>query len=88
MERHFRQRLQRHLPRDQLVEGDSLQNVENPGTAVPNFSPGEVTQVTMRPFTTELNDLFISVKTTKHFHQGRLPIILKTWFQLAKDQVK
>ncbi|XP_045473243.1 fringe glycosyltransferase [Harmonia axyridis] len=83
--RSFRQRLQRYLSRDQDIEGD-LQNLENPGTMASNFIPGEVTQVTMRPFMTELNDMFISVKTTKHFHKERLPIILKTWFQLAKDQ--
>lgn len=34
-----------------------------------------------------LNDIFISVKTTKHYQYTRLPIILKTWFQLAKEQV-
>lgn len=34
-----------------------------------------------------LDDIFISVKTTKHYQYTRLPIILKTWFQLAKDQV-
>lgn len=35
-----------------------------------------------------LNDIFISVKTTKHYQYTRLPIILKTWFQLAKEQVR
>lgn len=34
-----------------------------------------------------LDDIFISVKTTKHYQYSRLPIILKTWFQLAKKQV-
>ncbi|KAI5638531.1 fringe-like domain-containing protein [Phthorimaea operculella] len=33
-----------------------------------------------------LDDIFISIKTTKHHRDTRLPIILKTWFQLAKDQ--
>ncbi|KAJ8722877.1 hypothetical protein PYW07_004057 [Mythimna separata] len=33
-----------------------------------------------------LDDIFISVKTSKHYQDTRLPIILKTWFQLAKDQ--
>lgn len=42
---------------------------------------------TMKPPTTFLDDVFISVKTTKHYHNQRLPIILKTWFQLAKAQV-
>lgn len=36
---------------------------------------------------TSLDDLFISVKTTKSFHQSRLNIILKTWFVLAREQV-
>lgn len=33
-----------------------------------------------------LDDIFISVKTTKNYEDTRLPIILKTWFQLAKEQ--
>ena len=31
-------------------------------------------------------DLFISVKTSQKFHQKRLDLVLKTWFQLARDQ--
>lgn len=42
---------------------------------------------TVKPPSTRLEDVFISVKTTKHYHAQRLPIILKTWFQLAKPQV-
>lgn len=42
---------------------------------------------TVKPPSTTLEDIFISVKTTKHYHRRRLPIILKTWFQLAKSQV-
>lgn len=34
-----------------------------------------------------LDDIFISVKTTRFYQHNRLPIILKTWFQLAKEQV-
>lgn len=33
-----------------------------------------------------LDDVFISVKTSKNLVATRLPIILKTWFQLAKKQ--
>ena len=36
---------------------------------------------------TRLKDIFISVKTTKSFHKTRLDLIIKTWFNLAKDQV-
>ncbi|CAB0003629.1 unnamed protein product [Nesidiocoris tenuis] len=41
---------------------------------------------TPSPSSTSVADLFISVKTTVHYHQARLPVILKTWFQLAKQQ--
>lgn len=34
-----------------------------------------------------LDDIFISVKTTRIFHKSRLDIILDTWYQLAKNQV-
>ncbi|KAL2729833.1 fringe glycosyltransferase [Vespula maculifrons] len=43
---------------------------------------------TMVPFSTNLDDVFISVKTTKHYHRSRLPAIIGTWFQFAKDQVR
>lgn len=33
-----------------------------------------------------LDDVYISVKTTRKYHHTRLPVILNTWFQLAKDQ--
>ena len=36
---------------------------------------------------TTLDDLFISVKTTKNFHSSRLDVIIKTWFTLAREQV-
>ncbi|XP_014205233.1 fringe glycosyltransferase isoform X2 [Copidosoma floridanum] len=41
---------------------------------------------TAAPFSTDLADLFISVKTTRHYHHSRLPAIIDTWFQFAKDQ--
>ena len=34
-----------------------------------------------------LEDIFISVKTTKRYHSSRLDIILGTWFTLAPKQV-
>jgi hypothetical protein len=40
-----------------------------------------------RPVGTQLSDVFISVKTTRNYHKWRLPVLLKTWFQLAKAQV-
>lgn len=33
---------------------------------------------------TSLNDLFISVKTTRYNHESRIPIILNTWFTNAR----
>lgn len=41
---------------------------------------------TPKPPTTELDDLLISVKTTKGYHETRLEMIVKTWYQLAKEQ--
>ncbi|KAJ6642533.1 Fringe glycosyltransferase [Pseudolycoriella hygida] len=41
---------------------------------------------TPKPPTIELNDIFISVKTTKSNHNSRLDLILNTWQQLAKEQ--
>jgi len=38
------------------------------------------------PSSTTLEDLFISVKTTKNFHNSRLDVIIKTWFTLAREQ--
>jgi hypothetical protein len=35
----------------------------------------------------DLDDIFISVKTTKKYHHTRLRLIIETWFQLARDQV-
>ncbi len=43
---------------------------------------------TPKPTTINLSDIFITVKTTKMYHDTRLALIIKTWFQLAKEQVK
>ena len=37
---------------------------------------------------TEIKDVFISVKTTGEFHKTRVQILLDTWVQNAKNQVK
>ena len=46
-----------------------------------------VATATMAPFPTDLDDVFISVKTTRHYHHSRLPAIIGTWFQFAREQV-
>ncbi|KAK7868832.1 hypothetical protein R5R35_003666 [Gryllus longicercus] len=33
-----------------------------------------------------LDHLFLSVKTTRSYHKWRLPVLLQTWFQLARNQ--
>lgn len=43
---------------------------------------------TPKPPLARPQDVFISVKTTGHYHRARLPVIIKTWFQLAKEQVR
>jgi len=56
----------------------------------PNFSQSlffrKLQSSSMKPVIQKLslNDIFISVKTSRQFHESRLKIILKTWFQLAK----
>lgn len=35
-----------------------------------------------------IEDIFLSVKTTKKFHRSRVDVILQTWFKLARDQVR
>ncbi|KAK0089356.1 hypothetical protein PV325_007701 [Microctonus aethiopoides] len=47
-----------------------------------------VATATVAPYSTDLNDVFISVKTTRNYHYSRLPSIISTWFQYAKDQMK
>ncbi|XP_066946624.1 fringe glycosyltransferase [Macrobrachium rosenbergii] len=46
---------------------------------------GFVATATTKP-STSLDDIFISVKTTKNFHKSRLDLVLKTWFTLARKQ--
>ncbi|KAK3915218.1 Fringe glycosyltransferase [Frankliniella fusca] len=59
------------------------------GGLVPVSGPGVMTAATAtsKPPTTTLQDIFVSVKTTRSYHRWRLPVIIKTWFQLAKEQV-
>jgi hypothetical protein len=64
--------------------GDSNRN----NIAQSNYNNFVLATGTSRPVGTQLSDLFISVKTTRNYHKWRLPVILKTWFQLAKDQVR
>eukprot|EP00096_Caligus_rogercresseyi_P013435 TRINITY_DN6081_c0_g1_i2.p1 TRINITY_DN6081_c0_g1~~TRINITY_DN6081_c0_g1_i2.p1 ORF type:complete len:325 (+),score=57.13 TRINITY_DN6081_c0_g1_i2:121-1095(+) len=35
----------------------------------------------------DLQDIFISVKTSHQFHETRLPLILQTWFTLARQHI-
>lgn len=48
---------------------------------------GQAATGTPKPPTTTLNDVFISVKTTKRNHDSRLDLVLSTWHQLARHQV-
>lgn len=43
--------------------------------------------ITPKPPNVRLDDIFISVKTTKANHGNRLDVISRTWFQLASKQV-
>jgi hypothetical protein len=39
------------------------------------------------PPRTEQEDIFISVKTSRQFHESRLEVVVKTWFQLGREQI-
>lgn len=66
-----------------LVKKDSV--VES--STIPRHLVQTDSPVTTHRLNTTLDDVFISVKTTRNYHKWRLPVILKTWFQLAKNQV-
>lgn len=44
--------------------------------------------VTPKPTAIRLDDVFLAVKTTQTNHAKRLNLIAKTWFQMAREQVK
>lgn len=75
-------------------DDDELQRVHRsllgvpPQSVVKRFSlaQSEAVAEVSRPNIVEQSDIFISVKTSKQFHEKRLDVILKTWFQLAKDE--
>lgn len=53
-----------------------------------NFSHEFRTENRRRSNNTKLEDLFISVKTTGDYHVPRVSILLDTWFQNARKQVR
>ncbi|XP_057667628.1 fringe glycosyltransferase [Diorhabda carinulata] len=66
-----------------LAEDRSQVDYERPQEVVTEIPTATATA---KPPSATLQDIFISVKTTKTYHNKRLPIILKTWFQLARKQ--
>ncbi|XP_053667137.1 fringe glycosyltransferase [Anopheles marshallii] len=78
---------------NELVRADANKLVTGPGEDPRRRSldghripPPPAVTGTPKPPTTELDDLLISVKTTKSYHDTRLEMIIKTWYQLAKEQ--
>jgi hypothetical protein len=68
--------------------GDGQQGHDAKVSSDANSVDAVSSSATSRPVGTQLGDVFISVKTTRNYHKWRLPVVLKTWFQLAKDQVR
>ena len=54
----------------------------------PVFETGVWSERASNPNRIDLDDVYISVKTSKQFHETRLPIILDTWFEQARNQVR
>uniref|UniRef100_A0A182WC46 Fringe-like glycosyltransferase domain-containing protein n=1 Tax=Anopheles minimus TaxID=112268 RepID=A0A182WC46_9DIPT len=78
---------------NELVRADANKLVTGPGDDPRRrtldghrIPPPPAVTGTPKPPTTELDDLLISVKTTKSYHDTRLEMIIKTWYQLAKEQ--
>uniref|UniRef100_A0A182YPC2 Fringe-like glycosyltransferase domain-containing protein n=1 Tax=Anopheles stephensi TaxID=30069 RepID=A0A182YPC2_ANOST len=79
---------------NELVRADANKLVTGPGDdprrrtldGQHRIPPPPAVTGTPKPPTTELDDLLISVKTTKSYHDTRLEMIIKTWYQLAKEQ--
>lgn len=65
-------------------------NSQESRTAVSDLSIEPVTKTNtingLNRVNITLDDVFISVKTSQNYQHTRLPIILKTWFQLARNQ--
>ena len=80
------------------TDSDDLQRVQRSLLGVPSpsvasrFSLWQKSNIVdnknevVLPASIKQSDIFISVKTTKQFHHKRLDLILKTWFQLARDE--
>jgi len=71
---------QERAPRSIIVEANSLQTNE----VISDYKDYKSDKIVKS--LTKLDDIFISVKTTKSFHESRLDVILRTWFVLAKQQ--
>ena len=70
------------------LENENRDNF-NQNLPIPTQSPGILlnTLVATAKPTIELSDIYISVKTTRHFHKLRLDLLLKTWVNQAREQV-
>ena len=80
-------------PRSIIVESEEpansvlkFDNFPEPKSQV-SFLKTEVIRTEAPPAGITLDDVFISVKTTKQFHESRLDVIVKTWFTMAPKQV-
>ncbi len=71
------------VPQDTFLFRRALHKVSWTSTARldPDWRPSEFDDVTIA------DDIFISVKTSKKFHESRLKVILDTWFHLAPNKV-
>ena len=83
-------------------DGDAIQGSEqlfqNNGNLIPDRSNYQPTQKARRlpRFDNKkkernnditVDDIYISIKTSKKYHSSRLQVIIDTWFQHAKNQV-
>jgi hypothetical protein len=90
-ELHRRQRSAQSVPDDQSNRPESGRREQVPvDDGLAKAEEGQFVKkisVKFAPKRTELDDIFISIKTTNKNHKSRLKLLLDTWVSLAKDQV-
>lgn len=78
-----RRSLENYLPTDRLKDGANESNEFNRKP----LDPREAINAFLHSKHTELSDVFITVKTTRKFHEERIQLLLDTWVVMGRDVV-
>ncbi|KAH7643711.1 fringe glycosyltransferase-like [Dermatophagoides farinae] len=72
----------KNLHQNQLLQS----NLNESAKQIPESVSSSSSMIKTNESQTNIDDIFITVKTTRIFHKSRLDIILDTWYTLAKNQ--